>query len=202
MRFVTQAHHFSHLQSSPVMQSYPTGAGQEVLDHPQTHFPDHKGPEKQFGRGQQIGVSKMSVPFSLLPSGKQSWWFPKEEAQPGSFLTQFTLLPLQRGANCNSQSCLSRRVYPNRGQALLLSHPLSKSSPGRQLSSRDTPQPQPHSREPWTLGSEGIATAPAFAVTGTSQACSGCTRRDHSLSHLGNRLGRRGAECLEEAGII
>lgn len=90
----------------------------------------------------------MSVPFSLLPGGKQSWWFPKEEAKPGSFLTQFTLLPVQRGANCNSQSCLSRRVYPNGGQALLHNHPLSKSSPGRQLSSRDAPQPQLHSREP------------------------------------------------------
>lgn len=144
----------------------------------------------------------MSVPFSLLPSGKQSWWFPKEEAKPGSFLTQFTLLPVQRGANCNSQSFLYRRVYPNGGQALLHNHPLSKSSPGRQLSSRDTPQPQLHSREPWMLGSEGIATAPVFAVMGTCQARSGCTRRDHSLSHLANRLRKRGAECLEEAGII
>lgn len=87
-----------------------------VPDCPQTHFPDCQGPEELFGQGQQIGDYKMSVPFSC---GKQSWWLPKEEAKPGSFLTQFTPLPVQRGANCTSQSCLSRRVYPNGGQALL-----------------------------------------------------------------------------------
>lgn len=140
--FVTQAHHFSHPQSSPGMQPHPTGAGQEVLHHPQTHLP-----EKQFGQGQRICVGKINVPFSLLPGGKQSWWFPKQEAKPGSFLTQFTPLPVQRGANCTSQSCLSRKVYPKGGQALLHSHP--KSSPGRQLSSRDTPRSQLHSRNPW-----------------------------------------------------
>lgn len=144
----------------------------------------------------------MSIPFPLLPAGKQSLWFPKEEPKPGSLLAQFTPLPAQRGANCTSQSCLSRRVYPRGGQALLHNHPLSKSSPGRQLSSRDTPQPQLHSREPWMLGSEGIATALVFAALGTCQACCGCTRRDHGLSHLGNGLGKRGAECLEGAGII
>lgn len=114
-----------------------------------THKPSSQGPEKHFEQRQQMGVSKKECPFSLLPGGKQSWWFPKQEAKPGSFLTQFTPLPVQKGANCTSQSCLSRKVYPKGGQALLHNHPLSKSSPGKLLSSRDTAQPQLHSRDPW-----------------------------------------------------
>lgn len=125
----------------PRMQSHPTGAGQKVLAHPQTHFP---GPRKTIWARTVNWCLQNDCSF-LLVAGN----FSKQEAKPGSFLTQFIPLPAQRGANCTSQSCPSRKIYPKRGQALLHNHPLSKSSPGRQLSSRDTPQPQLHSRDPW-----------------------------------------------------
>lgn len=145
----------------------------------------------------------MTAPFSLLPGGKQSRWFPIKEPKPGGFLTQFTPLPVQRGANCTSWSCLPSGVYLNGWQALFAQLPFEQLLPRKAAciqTQSSTPAPQQEALD--HSGPRGIATAPGFAVMGTCQARSGCTRRDHSLSHLGSRLGKRGTEHLEEAGII
>lgn len=157
----------------------------------------------QFGRGQQIGVCKMTVPFTLLPGGKQSQWFPIKEPKPGGFLTRLTCLPVQRGANRTSWSCLPSGGDLNGGQALFAQLPfeqlLSWQAAFTQGQS-STPTPQQEALD--HSDPRGIAAAPVFAALGTCQAHSACTKRDHSLSHPGNRLGKKGAEHLEEAGII
>lgn len=82
---------------------------------------------------------KTTAPFSCLPGGKQSRWFPISEPQPGCFLTQFTPLPLQRGANCTSWSCLPEGLCLSSGQAVFAQLPLLGATPGPQPSSRDGP---------------------------------------------------------------
>lgn len=125
------------------------------------------------------------------------------ENNPGGFPSRKQSLA---ASSLNSHLCLCREVQIA---------PPRAASPGRfilregKLCCTATPNPLLEgSFHPGTLldlsstagtpGSGGIATAPVFAGLGMCQACSGCTKRDHSLSHLG----KRGAECLEDVGII
>lgn len=112
--------------------------------------------QRGWGDGKLEFEGKMTIHF-FLPGAKQSQWFPIKEPRLSGFLTQFTPLPVQRGANCTCWSCLPRGFILIEGKHCLHNYPLSNSSPGRQLSSRDSPQAQLHSGTRWTtLVPEGL----------------------------------------------
>lgn len=104
----------------------------------------------QFGWGWELleSVKWLSLsPYCLVENNPGG--FPMEEPQSGSFLTQFTPLPVQRGANCTSWSASPGGFILMERRHCLHNYPLSSSSTERQLASRDSPQPQPHSRLHW-----------------------------------------------------
>lgn len=137
----------------------------------------------------------MTVPFSSLPGGKQSRWFPNG----GTTAWQ---LPHSIHTSAYAKRCkLHLLELPPRGGCLNGGQALCAQLPFEQLLSwkatciqgqSSTPAPQRVALG--HLGPRGNDTAPAFAVMGTCQSHSGCTRRNHSLSHLGNRLGEEWPE--------
>lgn len=146
---------------------------------------------------------KMTVHFSLLPGAKQSQWFPIKEPKLGSFLTQFTPLPVQRGANCTSWSCLPRRVYLNGGQALFAQLPFEQLLSWKAAfiqGQSSTPAPQRDALD--HSGPRGIATTPVFAMMGTCQAHSTCSTRDSQPFPPGKQAREERHWAPEEAGII
>lgn len=91
--------------------------------------------------------SQNDVPIFLLPGRKQSWWFfslnshlrPHKEVQ----IAPPELPPIGVYLD-GTQTLFARQLFFNK------SCPLSNLSPGKQLSSRDSPQPQLCSRMCWT----------------------------------------------------